>query len=606
MNINLIYEGKDYNFDIPNSVTIDYIKELSSKIFNSDKALLDLLYNNKKFENKDDNTLLRDLIPEGETNTVLTVQINKDSNNNKNEVTPLVILKNKETNISDKEIKILNHIKEKEDKKEYIKYENNKNIEKKKIHMIKSNPRSKLFSNDNKKNNLNKKVYDFKIFQSNFIQKNKELLEIMKEFNNKIKEIYLFLFKKYKNAGSNQIKDNSCSSNNSSISSISIGINNNYYYELSIYENKLSNFQEKQIQFYKTLLDLLKKYEKNKDFLKLYNFYTYLSVNPCNSSNINKEDFFKKNKSLKFQKLSNNKVSVDDNNKLRKNNLSSLNINNDNYLPLLKVKNINSSLNLGKKNINFNLSNNISSINSYKSITKKNNLNNKILVNKEKDLNLNVNNNNIKTIKNTTIQNQLSNNNIIKNNNVNYKENTNEKEKDKHSEKSSTNSDNLSEKDLVENLTINENKTKIAPIPLRIRNSISNNIIPRKFSVINNNSLRSNSIIKNINNDGIENFEKFNEEKKTQKTIRFSSANINYMNNKLKNSPILNKKNEISPYNNKKKENNESSNELVNIRKIKNIDISSMTVNDSNFIRDKLKNNKKKNNKDMNKYDFFM
>ena len=603
MNINLIYEGKDYNFDIPNSVTIDYIKELSSKIFNSDKALLDLLYNNKKFENKDDNTLLRDLIPEGETNTVLTVQINKDSNNNKNEVTPLVILKNKETNISDKEIKIF---KEKEDKKEYIKYENNKNIEKKKIHMIKSNPRNKLFSNDNKKNNLNKKVYDFKIFQSNFIQKNKELLEIMKEFNNKIKEIYLFLFKKYKNAGSNQIKDNSCSSNNSSISSISIGINNNYYYELSIYENKLSNFQEKQIQFYKTLLDLLKKYEKNKDFLKLYNFYTYLSVNSCNSSNINKEDFFKKNKSLKFQKLSNNKVSVDDNNKLRKNNLSSLNINNDNYLPLLKVKNINSSLNLGKKNINFNLSNNISSINSYKSITKKNNLNNKILINKEKDLNLNVNNNNIKTIKNTTIQNQLSNNNIIKNNNVNYKENTNEKEKDKHSEKSSTNSDNLSEKDLVENLTINENKTKIAPIPLRIRNSISNNIIPRKFSVINNNSLRSNSIIKNINNDGIENFEKFNEEKKTQKTIRFSSANINYMNNKLKNSPILNKKNEISPYNNKKKENNESSNELINIRKIKNIDISSMTVNDSNFIRDKLKNNKKKNNKDMNKYDFFM
>ena len=40
MNINLIYEGKDYNFDIPNGVTIDYLKELSSRIFNSDKALL--------------------------------------------------------------------------------------------------------------------------------------------------------------------------------------------------------------------------------------------------------------------------------------------------------------------------------------------------------------------------------------------------------------------------------------------------------------------------------------------------------------------------------------------------------------------------------------
>ena len=42
------------------------------------------------------------------------------------------------------------------------------------------------------------------------------------------------------------------------------------------------------------------------------------------------------------------------------------------------------------------------------------------------------------------------------------------------------------------------------------------------------------------------------------------------------------------------------------MKKIKDIDISSMTINDSNFIRDKQKNNKKKNNKDMNKYDFFM
>ena len=80
MNINLVYEGKDYNFDIPNNVTIDYIKELSSKIFNSDKALLDLIYNNSKFTDKDDSILLRDLIPEGENNAVLTVQVNKNIN----------------------------------------------------------------------------------------------------------------------------------------------------------------------------------------------------------------------------------------------------------------------------------------------------------------------------------------------------------------------------------------------------------------------------------------------------------------------------------------------------------------------------------------------
>ena len=74
MNINLVYEGKDYNFDVPNGVTIDYLKELSSKIFNSEKELLDLVYNNEKVDNNDNNILIRDLIPEGETNAILTVQ----------------------------------------------------------------------------------------------------------------------------------------------------------------------------------------------------------------------------------------------------------------------------------------------------------------------------------------------------------------------------------------------------------------------------------------------------------------------------------------------------------------------------------------------------
>ena len=81
MNINLIYEGKNYNFDIPNNVTMDYLKELSSKIFNSEKDLLDIIYKNKKITDNSDNTLIRDLIPEGESNAILTVQINKNNNN---------------------------------------------------------------------------------------------------------------------------------------------------------------------------------------------------------------------------------------------------------------------------------------------------------------------------------------------------------------------------------------------------------------------------------------------------------------------------------------------------------------------------------------------
>ena len=98
MNINLIYEGKNYNFDIPNNVTIDYIKELSSKIFNSEKELLDLIYNNKKITENGDDILIRDLIPEGESNAILTVQINHDKKIKKKEekMLPLAHLKQKE------------------------------------------------------------------------------------------------------------------------------------------------------------------------------------------------------------------------------------------------------------------------------------------------------------------------------------------------------------------------------------------------------------------------------------------------------------------------------------------------------------------------------
>ena len=630
MNINLVFEGKNYNFDIPNNVTIEYIKELSSKIFNSDKALLDLLYNNQKIENKDDNTLIRDLIPEGETNTILTVQVNKDlANSNKNEIIPLVSLKNKiiENNENEKD----NEINEKILKKEKKANTDKKNSDKKIIHIIKNkkkgnNSRNKnIINNDNKNINLIKREFDIKIFQTNFIQKNKELLELMKEFNNKIKEVYLILYKKYKNSGGSPPNTNISPSNNSSISSsISIGLSNNYYYELSIYEKKLITFQEKQINYYKKLLELIKKYDKNKDIFQLNDFYTILIANNNSiKSYTNKEDKFDPSNYLKFKKLANNKIFLNSHSLLA-NNLSSLNINNDNHLPILKNKNLNSSLE--KKNISYNfnnnISNNISSINSIKTNSKGNNFNNKLNIDKEKEI-FQKNNNNInKGINSSKInknplsfESKITINNTIKNNNLNNnKENNNIIEKDKDNENSSYNSDNLSEKDLVDNITIkeNKNKSKIAPIPLHIRNSVSNiNIIPKKYMVINN-SLRRNSLINNINynnNGGIESIDKNIEEKKRPKLLRFSS--VNDFQNKLKNTPILNKKitiNEISQNRSKRKGLNDSINEggIFNMKKIKDIDISSMTVNDSNFIRDKQKSNKKKSNKDMNKYDFLV
>ena len=641
MNINLIYEGKDYNFDIPNGVTIDYLKELSSRIFNSDKALLDLVYNNQKIENKDDNVLIRDLIPEGETNTILTVQINKDTNNStKDEIIPLVSLKTKtfnnidnkkeSNNIEDnKDQNKNNKEKDKNNKKESKKKIINKSLDKDILHNMKNNKnnRSKLIIDTNKNNiNVIKKDFDIKSFQSNFLRKNKELLELIKEFNNKIKDVYLSLYKKYKNTGGNN-NNISSFSNNSSISSISTGLNNNYFYELSIYEKKIMNFEENQINYYRTLLELIKNYEKKKDILQLNDFYAYLIINNNNIGKSSKDKNIDPIKYLKFKKLLNNKLLINDT--LRNNNLSTLNINNNNHLPLLKNRSINSSLNLEKKNIYFN---NISGINSYQNKNQINNIKTKQVIDEMKEKNQIINNINkgLKTskikkgsllIENKSIinnnvksnilndNNNENNNNEKNNNNTNNGDNNNNNNNNTNTNNSNTNSsiniDELSEKDLVNDIDINKNT--IAPIPLQIRNSLTTNIVPRKFSMINNNIIRNrnNSIFSNHLNSGLESIDRGNEEKSKQKYPRFSSLNFqNKLNSPKKKITI----NDNSPNKSKRKGLNDSMNEngLVNTKKIKEIDVSSMTVNDSNFIRDKQKGLKMKNNKDMNKYDFFM
>ena len=53
---------------------------------------------------------------------------------------------------------------------------------------------------------------------------------------------------------------------------------------------------------------------------------------------------------------------------------------------------------------------------------------------------------------------------------------------------------------------------------------------------------------------------------------------------------------------------NESLNEnaILSKSKIIDINVSSMTINDSNFIRDKRSSPKKKSKRDINKYDFFL
>jgi len=589
MNINLVYEGKNYNFDIPNNVTIDYLKELSSKIFNSDKALLDLVYKNQKFQISDENTLIRDLIPKGEDNAILTVQINKSENSpKKGELIPLATLKSKKLESSDKKelkkineslnmeksnIKAIKNIKLFKEKSETKSMDKKENKSGKLLKNNKFSNRNIFMVNNSKSINLINKSFDSKIFESTFIKKNKELLSLMKEFNSKIKEVYLSLYKKFKNAGVNNININynnySSLSNNSSISSNSNGINNNYFYELTIYEKKLIDFEDKQIKYYRRLLELIQKYYQNEDFLKLNEFFTNLFIFGINNYKDNTSESIKL---IKLKKLLNN-----NNNNSSLGSSSSKNINKS--LPPLNFKNNNSSSIFDKKNNSINMNNsNMYGINSVKNINN-NSINKQMGSEEEKEKAKSINSNDGEVKKSKIRRSSLMVKSKLTMNNINKEDN-----------KSVDNSENNSFE-----------KNNIDPSPLPIRKAPTSNYLfnlkNRKFSVISEKINNMNNIEQEINDNGYGNRIFLNNN---------LSSSINYRNSPRKERRITIEEN--SPSKIKKKAMNESLNEnaFLNKRKIIDINVSSMTVNDSNFIRDKKSSPKKKSKKDMNKYDFFM
>lgn len=623
MNINLVYEGKNYNFDIPNGVTIDYLKELSSKIFNSDKALLDLVYNNKKFQINDDHTLIRDLIPEGEKNVILTVQIHKNlKDTKKDEEIPLVTLKTKSIESYGKESKKEDEDITKEKQENSKKIENNKIIakssDKKENHNEElnifnknnKNTKSILIINNNKNINIIKRDHDIKSFESKYIKKNRELLSLMNEFNNKIKEIYLSLYKKYKNSGTNGIINNiSLSSNNSSISSIiNSSLNNNAFYELTLYEKKLIDFQEKQIKYYKRLLLLIQKYNKDGDFFKLNEFFTNLVLYGINN---NIKDNTKFVEMLKLKKISNN-------NNLSVNNsllgCSSPKIPNSN-LPPLTTKNNNSSI-FEKKNNNNNSKNNLSSITPIKN--KKDDKNSNTLnyeqTKDEKTKNANIinlnspnNNNNLNdlnSLDNGAKTTKFRRSSLFMDGKLTMSKIMNKYLNNKNNEK---NNDTNNSIDLSEKNSMNKNNND-SPLKI-IKKSAINNYYPKKrrqFSVINIDKTKN--MLYNLEKG---NDDKISDLKGSSKFRNSSLGPIYNLKNKLNDSPKKSRRITIennSPIKIRKNERNNSifANNINNNKKITNIDVSSMTVNDSNFGRDKTYIKAKKIKKGINKYDFFM
>ena len=543
MNINLIYEGKNYNFDIPNNVTIDYIKELSSKIFNSEKELLDLIYNNKKITENGDDILIRDLIPEGESNAILTVQINHDKKIKKKEekMLPLAHLKQKENdddkkfmNMKKNIMDIDNDNKERKINKKIEK----KNLNKKEIDILK-NLYNNNFNNNSKIRLIlpnNKNIYNHKTnnmkekFNNIYMQKNSELLGLIRQFTDKIKKIYLILYNKYK------LSNKNLSNSVSTISiktlrndRINIDSMDNSFYELAIYEKKIMNYLEIQIQYYKSLLEILHNYDNNNiEFNKLTEFYHKLNIYiPEDSFSVKKNDNNIKKNIDRNRNLINSNSSI---------NLTTLNTNN-NKLPSIKIKNykspmtkelifnnkINGNVNLNK--INMLMPNKIKEIKEsklYKSINSNKNNNNII----EDDENISSNNN---TNKNNILDNISEKNSIYDIGEINTNRNNISIIKPKKKE--------LQNKNEIEN---NEVNTPIKEIKINTRkSSIRTNNPKAKYPTdkkvlididTNINANKKEKKVKDINTSSMTiNDSKFNMGKKfLNKNMKNSEYNFDY------------------------------------------------------------------------------
>ena len=542
MNINLIYEGKNYNFDIPNNVTIDYIKELSSKIFNSEKELLDLIYNNKKITENGDDILIRDLIPEGESNAILTVQINHDKKIKKKEekMLPLAHLKQKENDDDKKFMNMKKNIMDIDNNKER---KINKKIEKNYLNKKEIDILKNLYNNNFNNNSKirlilpnNKNIYNHKTnnmkekFNNIYMQKNSELLGLIRQFTDKIKKIYLILYNKYK------LSNKNLSNSVSTISiktlrndRINIDSMDNSFYELAIYEKKIMNYLEIQIQYYKSLLEILHNYDNNNiEFNKLTEFYHKLFIYiPEDSFSVKKNDNNIKKNIDRNRNLINSNSSI---------NLTTLNTNN-NKLPSIKIKNykspmtkelifnnkINGNVNLNK--INMLMPNKIKEIKEsklYKSINSNKNNNNII----EDDENISSNNN---TNKNNILDNISEKNSIYDIGEINTNRNNISIIKPKKKE--------LQNKNEIEN---NEVNTPIKEIKINTRkSSIRTNNPKAKYPTdkkvlididTNINANKKEKKVKDINTSSMTiNDSKFNMGKKfLNKNMKNSEYNFDY------------------------------------------------------------------------------
>ena len=273
MNINLLYQGNNYNFEIRKDITIKYIYDLASKLIDKDISTFELFYKNENLIDYEDSTLLRDL-----------------ADDDKN-ITIIISSKESKNFLSNDKIKKLKSLKDLEQSK------NSVNINKLKI-MLTTPPITSPISSNNKntsiklnvpKNNKSKKTSEYisenKVFEDIYNTKENEIFALMNDLSQKIKEYDDVLYKNYKNK--TERSDN----------------------EVSLYEKNIIDFKNNQIIFLKKLLNYFNASEKYfmSGVLPLTEFYIDLKqYNNPKTIDIN-------NNNLKKKNLNNNKINKKNN-----------------------------------------------------------------------------------------------------------------------------------------------------------------------------------------------------------------------------------------------------------------------------------------------------
>ena len=190
MNIDIIYQGKNYNFDLRKDVTLKYIQDLASKLIKKDCSSFELFYKNYCFSDYEDTILMKDLVKDDNDISILIIE--KDKNNN-------LFFNNSKKKVKKKKIDLEKSI-------------NSVNINNLKILL-----NTPIISPINSKNTMssqhryeNKKeknrieyISENKVFEIVYNLKENEIFSLMKNLSQKIKKYDDILYKKFKKNNKN-------------------------------------------------------------------------------------------------------------------------------------------------------------------------------------------------------------------------------------------------------------------------------------------------------------------------------------------------------------------------------------------------------------------